>query len=58
MTSLSRPIEGDLAGVKADTIVWSLDGTLRYLPMAAIWDKDKGYLAERFANAVITLGEP
>ena len=52
---LVKPIEGDLAGIKADTIVWSLDGTLRYLPMAAVWDKQKGYLAERFANAVVTL---
>jgi len=52
---LVKPIEGDLAGIKADTIVWSLDGTLRYLPMAALWDKEKGYLAERFANSVITL---
>ncbi|HVF30747.1 MAG TPA: CHAT domain-containing protein [Pyrinomonadaceae bacterium] len=52
---LVKPIEGDLAGLKADTIVWSLDGTLRYLPMAAVWDKQKGYLAQRFANAVITL---
>lgn len=52
---LVKPIEGDLAGIKADTIVWSLDGTLRYLPMAALWDKEKGYLAERFANSVVTL---
>ncbi|HUR98298.1 MAG TPA: CHAT domain-containing protein, partial [Pyrinomonadaceae bacterium] len=52
---LVTPIEGDLAGIKADTIVWSLDGTLRYLPMAALWDKEKGYLAERFANSVVTL---
>jgi CHAT domain-containing protein len=51
---LVKPIEGDLAGIKADTIVWSLDGSLRYLPMAALWDKEKGYLAERFANAVVT----
>jgi hypothetical protein len=33
---LVKPIEGDLAGIKADTIVWSLDGSLRYLPMAAL----------------------
>ena len=52
---LVKPIESDLAGIKADTIVWSLDGTLRYLPMAALWDKQKGYLVERFANSVITL---
>lgn len=50
-----KPIEGDLAGINADTIVWSLDGTLRYIPPAAIWDKQKGYLAERFANVIVNL---
>lgn len=47
-------LQKDLAGVDADTIVWSLDGTLRYVPIAALWD-GKNYLAERYANAVITL---
>ena len=50
-----KPIEGDLAGIRADTVVWSLDGTLRYIPPAALWDKDRGYLVERFANVVINL---
>ena len=50
-----RPIEGDLAGINADTIVWSLDGSLRYLPPAVFWDKEKGYLAERFANVMVGL---
>lgn len=44
----------DLDNIKADTIIWSLDGTLRYLPIAALWDS-KQYLAERYASAVITL---
>ena len=52
---LVKPIEADLAGIEAETIVWSLDGTLRYIPTAALWDKQKGYLAERFASSVITL---
>jgi CHAT domain-containing protein/Tfp pilus assembly protein PilF len=52
---LVKPIEADLSGIQADTILWSLDGTLRYIPTAAIWDKQKGYLAERFANAFLTL---
>jgi CHAT domain-containing protein len=47
-------LQKDLAGVDADTIVWSLDGALRYAPIAALWD-GKQYLAERYANAVITL---
>jgi CHAT domain-containing protein len=52
---LVKPIEKDLAGIGAETIVWSLDGTLRYVPTAALWDKEKGYLAERFASSVITV---
>ncbi len=52
---LVKPIEADLAGIKADTILWSLDGALRYVPPAALWSKGKGYLAERFSNVVINL---
>ncbi len=52
---LVKPIEGDLAGIRADTIVWSLDGALRYIPPAVLWTKEKGYLAERFANVVVSL---
>jgi CHAT domain-containing protein len=48
------PIEKDLVGINADTIVWSLDGTLRYAPMGALWD-GQHYLAERYANVLITL---
>jgi len=51
---LVKPIEGDLAGANAKTLVWSLDGTLRYVPISALWD-GKQYLVERFQNVVITL---
>lgn len=44
----------DLANAKADLIVWSLDGTLRYAPISALWD-GKRYLIERYANSIITL---
>ena len=44
----------DLENIKADTIVWSLDGSLRYAPMAALWD-GKNYLVEKYANAILTL---
>ena len=47
-------LQKDLANIKADTIVWSLDGTLRYVPMAALWDGEK-YLVERYNNAILTL---
>ncbi len=44
----------DLDNIQADTIVWSLDGTLRYVPMSALWDGQK-YLVDRYNNAVLTL---
>ncbi len=44
----------DLEGVQADTIVWSLDGTLRYVPISALWD-GKQYLVEKYKNVLITL---
>lgn len=38
---------------RAPTLLWSLDGVMRYLPMAAMYDGSK-YLAERFNNVLIT----
>lgn len=52
---LVKPLENDLAAVRAKTLIWSLDGLLRYAPVAALWDEEKGYLAERYSNAIITL---
>jgi CHAT domain-containing protein/tetratricopeptide (TPR) repeat protein len=46
------PIEGKLPN-NTQTILWSLDGTLRYLPMSALYDGNK-YLVERYNNVVIT----
>jgi CHAT domain-containing protein/tetratricopeptide (TPR) repeat protein len=50
---LVAPIEEDLKGAQAKTIVWSLDDVLRYVPMAALYD-GKQYLVERYASVVIT----
>lgn len=47
-------LQKDLQNIKADTIIWSLDGTLRYVPVAALWDGEK-YLVERYTTAVLTL---
>ena len=52
---LVKPLENDFAGVRAKTLIWSLDGLLRYAPVAALWDKEKGYLVERYSNVIITL---
>jgi CHAT domain-containing protein/tetratricopeptide (TPR) repeat protein len=50
---LIKPIEKDLLAAKATTILWSLDRTLRYLPVAALWD-GKRWAVERWAHSVFT----
>src|SRR5208283_2044496 len=51
---LIAPIEKDLQGAQAKTLVWSLDDVLRYVPLAALYD-GKQYLVERYRNVVITM---
>jgi CHAT domain-containing protein/tetratricopeptide (TPR) repeat protein len=51
---LIAPIETPLAAARPNVILWSLDGALRYIPMAALWD-GKQYLVERYASALFTL---
>ncbi len=43
----------DLHQAKAQTLMWSLDGVLRYLPMAALHD-GKQYFVESYRNVVFT----
>jgi CHAT domain-containing protein len=38
---------------RAPTLLWSLDGVMRYVPMAALYDGHK-FLAERFNNVLFT----
>jgi Uncharacterized protein conserved in bacteria len=52
---LVKPIEVDLAGIRADTIVWSLDGALRYIPPAALWTKKKAILRSDFLMSLLVL---
>lgn len=47
------PVAKDLEAAKADTLMWELDGTLRYLPMAALHD-GRQYLVEKYRNSVFT----
>lgn len=49
-----KPIEKHLEGAKAKTLLWSLDGALRYVPIAALWD-GKQYLGQKYENVLITL---
>jgi CHAT domain-containing protein len=51
---LVGPIAKDLEGAEAKTLMWSLDGALRYVPIAALHDGDK-YMVERYRNQIFTL---
>jgi CHAT domain-containing protein len=44
----------DLRQARAQTLMWSLDGALRYLPLAALYD-GKRYLIESYRVSVMTL---
>jgi CHAT domain-containing protein len=50
---LIGPIEQDLSQAGAQTLMLSLDDTLRYLPFAALHD-GHGYLIERYALSLVT----
>ncbi len=50
-----KPLENDLRGAGAKTILWSLDGSLRYIPIAALSPDGKTYMAEHYQNVVVTL---
>jgi CHAT domain-containing protein/tetratricopeptide (TPR) repeat protein len=51
---LILPVEKDLRAAGARTLVWSLDGPLRYIPFAALSPDGKTYLVEKYQNAVLT----
>jgi len=48
-----RPIEKDLIGARATNVLWSLDRTLRYLPIGALHD-GKRYAIERWSHSIFT----
>jgi CHAT domain-containing protein len=50
---LVAPIARELTDSQAETLMWSLDGALRYLPVAALYDGEH-YMVERFRNTVFT----
>lgn len=51
---LIGPLEKDLKEAGAKNLLWSLDGSLRYIPMGALYD-GHSYLAERYRIAVLPL---
>jgi len=51
--TLAEDLEAYLKDQRQKTLMWSLDGVLRYVPMAALHDR-KQYLVERYRNEVFT----
>jgi CHAT domain-containing protein len=51
---LLKPIEKDLQAAGAKTLLWSLDGSLRYIPLAALSPDGKSYLIEKYTSAILT----
>ncbi len=51
---LIKPIAKDLLAADAKTLLWSLDGTLRYIPFAALSPDGVHYLAEKYQTVVVT----
>ena len=51
--TLIAPVSEDLKQAGAETLMLSLDGSLRYLPMSALYDGEH-YLAQRFRIAIFT----
>jgi CHAT domain-containing protein len=51
---LLKPIERELKASNAKTLVWSLDGVLRYIPLAALSPDGETYLIEQYQNVLLT----
>ena len=51
--TLEQDLQDYLGSSKNKTIMWSLDGVLRYIPMSALHD-GRGYLVEHYRNIVFT----
>jgi CHAT domain-containing protein len=47
------PIARELKAANPSTVMWSLDGPLRHVPMAALYDGER-YMVERYPSAVLT----
>ena len=47
-------LAADLKACHARTLMWSLDGVLRYVPISALHD-GKGYLIEKYSSLVFTI---
>ena len=52
-TTLETDLDAALASSENKTVMWSMDGMLRYVPVAALHD-GKRYLVEKYRNVVFT----
>lgn len=50
---LIKPIEKELAAADVKSIIWSLDGALRYVPVSALYDGEH-YLIEKYQVSLFT----
>jgi CHAT domain-containing protein/Tfp pilus assembly protein PilF len=50
---LVGPVAKDLEGAQAQTLMWALDGALRYVPVSALHD-GSAFLVERYRSVVFT----
>ena len=50
---LFKPLEKVLAAAQAEVLMWALDGTLRYIPLTALYDGEH-YLIERYTVSLFT----
>ena len=48
-----KPLEAELERQNVKVLMWQLDGNLRYVPAAALFDGEK-YLAEKYQSVVFT----
>jgi CHAT domain-containing protein/uncharacterized protein HemY len=51
--TLEQDLQEYLDSYQNKTLMWSLDGVLRYIPMSALHD-GKNYLAEKYLNTIFT----
>ena len=52
-TTLAADLNEYFKNKKEKTLMWSLDGVLRYVPMAALYDGDS-YLVEKYRHTIFT----
>jgi len=50
---IPQKLEAELKKQNIQTLMWQLDGNLRYIPVAALWDGET-YMVEKYQNVVLT----